>query len=177
MRPVTSEPDFHAQFAQGPRFAREVRVSRDIEAPQRLVWETLIRFDEYPKWNPFTTRVVGTPEVGAPVELHVNMPGRPRVVQREWVNLVEAPHRICWGLHMLGSSMLTTNRFQVLEPISETRTRYTTWDAFSGWMVPLVFAIYGAPMARGFDLMAEALRVHCESLARQASATEVSKPS
>ena len=145
-----------------------VRAEIEIDATPEVVFDLLTDLAKYPEWNPFTEAVETELEIGEPVTLYVKMPGRPRVVQREWVNRVEAPERICWGIRWAlrdaGTGALTTNRHQLLESLGEARTRYTTWDEFSGWLVPLVFAIYGGPMRKAFAQMAEALRVRCESL-------------
>ena len=62
-------------------------------------------------------------------------------------------------------ALLTTNRFQEITALGAGRSRYETWDEFSGWLVPLVFALHGENLQRAFAAMVEALRARCESLA------------
>ncbi len=50
----------------------------------------------------------------------------------------------------------------MLEPV-HAGTRYTTVDRFSGLLVPVVMALYGTPMQRGFQQMADALKARVES--------------
>ena len=74
----------------------EVRsVTVDIEAPQAFVWEVLLDYARYPEWNPYTVRVESTCVVGDPVDLYLPDPNRPGELmhQREWVCLVDPPHR------------------------------------------------------------------------------------
>lgn len=154
--------DLHAHFRQRERFAREVRAEARVRAPAALVWRVLTDFERYPEWNPLTPRVVAKLEPGAVAELHVTLPRRRPSVQREVINRVEPERVLCWGLELGRPELLITNRFQVLEPLGAHATRYVTYDQFSGWLVPVVFALYGEPMRAAFSEMALALAAHCE---------------
>ena len=160
---------FHLRYQQGSILPKDVSASADIDAPIDLVWRLLVDFDSYPDWNPFTTRVVTTLQVGEPVELHVDMPGRSRSVQTEWVNLVEPGRTVCWGTRVVHPWLLCANRWQTLTDMGDGRTRYETIDRFSGVLVPLVMALYGEPMRQGFESVAQALKKHAESHAGSAA--------
>lgn len=149
---------FHARYRQRALFAREVSASTEIAASRDDVWNALVDFERYPLWNPFTTQVTTTLEVGAPVTLHVDMPGRAKSVRTEWVNLVEPGRTICWGMHLGHPVLLCANRWQQLDDLEGGRTRYHTVDRFSGLLVPLVMALYGESTRRGFESAALGLK-------------------
>ena len=149
---------FHLRYRQRSLFARDVEASVEIDAPRDVVWETLVDFESYPQWNPFTRRVETTLEVGAPVSLHVDMPGRSGSDRTEWVNLVEPGRTICWGMHLGHPGLLTANRWQELHDLGGGRTLYHTVDRFSGLLVPLMMALYGEPTRRGFESVAHELK-------------------
>lgn len=164
--PSPRQHPFHLRFLQGALFRREVRASIDIAAPIDVVWRLLTNVDDYPSWNSFTPRV-DTPglAVGNHVELHVRMPGRGPRVQREWVNLVDPPHALCWGLRWGHPAVFVGNRWQVLEAIDDSTTRYVTYDRFSGVLAPIVIASYGRAIQAGFELCARDLRNAAEARA------------
>ena len=165
---------FHLRYQrferEGP-LARAVRAESQIEARREEVWATLVDFERYGEWNPFTRAVHTTLEVGDPVELHVDMPGRSTSVRTEWVNLVEPGRTICWGMHMGHPALLCANRWQSLHDLPGGATRYETVDYFSGVLTPMVIALYGEPTRLGFASVAVALKQRVESRARAMEAT------
>ena len=64
--------------------------SIDIEAPAQRVWEILVEVERYGEWNPFTTRVDTSLEVGSPVDLYVSL-GPFRLKQPELIQDVVPP--------------------------------------------------------------------------------------
>lgn len=153
----TREHSFHQRFAQGRWFRREVSASAEIDAPVDRVWAVLVDFARYPTWNPMTPRVEARLEVGAPAHLWVDMPRRSRRRVTEWINRVEPGRTLCWGMHMGPRWLLCANRWQQLEALPQQRTRYTTVDRLSGLLAPLVMLLYGEPMRRGFQSVADGL--------------------
>lgn len=129
----------------------------DIDAPVERVWEILTNFELYGEWNPFTTRVDTSLEVGAAVDLHVTL-GTRRFRQKERIESVEPPTLLVWGMTMGAAWLLTARREQRLEALGDARCRYVTTDAFSGLLTPLVVLLYGGAIRRGFNAMAVALR-------------------
>jgi len=151
-----------SRFPMSDRFPMSVRASVDIHAPQQRVWDVLADFTSYPQWNPFTATVDGSLDDGASVTMEVRMLNPWSITQVEYVNSVVEGRRICWGMTMGAASLLTTNRLQTLEPIDEGTTRYVTDDRLCGWLTPVVRALYGNKMLRGFEAMAEALKARAE---------------
>lgn len=152
-----SHPE-HRRFRQRRLFARDVEASVEIDAPRATVWAALVDFEAYPRWNPFTPRVSTDLEVGSPVHLGVDMPGRAYSDRVEWVNLVEPGRTICWGMMIGHPALLVANRWQELEELGPARTRYATVDRFSGLLVPMMMALYGEPMRRGFESVGAGLK-------------------
>lgn len=149
---------FHQRYRQRRLYARNVGAEAEIDAPREAVWQALVDFEHYGDWNPFTRSVSTTLEVGTPVRMNVDMPGRSKSVRTEWVNLVEPGRTICWGMHMAHPTLLCANRWQELHDLPGGRTRYVTIDRFSGLLVPLVMALYGEPTRKGFESVALGLK-------------------
>lgn len=142
------------------------RAEVEIEAPAETVFEVLTRLDEYPRWNPFTSRVTSTLEVGAPVRMRVHL-GRLSLTQVEHVKQVAPPPpegRLVWGIQSLAPRLLRAERVQTVTPLGEGRCRYATADTIGGLLEPLVALLFGAALDEGFRAMAAALRDRAEGL-------------
>ncbi len=135
--------------------------SVDIEAPVRQVWEILVDVERYGEWNPFTTRVDTSLEVGSSVDLYVSL-GPFRLKQPELIQDVVPTSLLAWGMTMGARWLLKTRREQRLESLGDTRCRYTTTDAFTGVLTPLVVLLFGGLIRRGFNAMALALKERAE---------------
>ena len=136
--------------------------SVDIEAPVRQVWEILADVERYGEWNPFTTRVDTSLEVGSSVDLHVSL-GPFRLKQPELIQDVVPPSLLAWGMTMGARWLLKTRREQRLELLGDTRCRYMTTDAFAGVLTPVVVLLFGGLIRRGFNAMALALKERAEA--------------
>jgi len=148
----------HLKYRQGRLFADKVAARAEIAAPADRVWRVLADFEGYGQWNPFTPKVETDLAIGAPVTLHVDMPGKSSMVRTEWINLVEPEQTICWGMHMGHRGLLCANRWQVLHALDSGHTEYVTEDRMSGLLTPLVMALYGPAMQQGFQLVADGLK-------------------
>ena len=134
----------------------------EIEAPAEHVWAILMDTPGYAQWNAFTTRVDTNFEVGSPVDLYVTL-GPLKLKQPERIQSVEPPHLLAWGMTMGPAWLLSARRDQRLEPLSATRCRYVTTDAFNGMLTPLVVWLFGGSIRRGFNAMALSLKQHAEA--------------
>ena len=134
----------------------------EIYAPIERVWEILVDFERYREWNPFTTRVEANLEIGSPVMLHVTL-GRLKRKQPERIETVEPPQLLAWGVTMGARFLLVARREQRLEALGATRCRYSTTDATTGLLTPLVALLFGRLIRQGFNDMAAALKTRAES--------------
>ncbi|MDE3262149.1 MAG: SRPBCC domain-containing protein [Acidobacteriota bacterium] len=133
----------------------------EIEAPAERVWDILVDFDRYGEWNPFTTRVEASLEIGAPVMLHVRL-GWLKRKQPERIETVEPPHLLAWGVTMGARFLLVARREQRLEPLGANRCRYVTTDETHGLLTPLVALLFGRLIRQGFNDLAAALKTRAE---------------
>ncbi len=146
----------------------DIRTEIEIEAPRAHVWSILVDIPRYGEWNPFTPRIDTTLKIGEPVILHVAMKGRGQKTMRQpevMTSFVEG-EELGWGTTMVHRTVLHANRTQRLEDLGGGRTRYVSVDRFAGAIVPLVMALYGKHVQRGFDETARALKERAEAAAR-----------
>lgn len=157
-----------ARFAQGRLFAFAPEASVEIDAPVEIVWQVLVDFDSYPRWNLFTPSIACDGKLGSPVVMSVRFAGAKPMTQTEILNVFEPPRRLAWGMHMGSPLLLVANRYQTLEALGPERTRYRSIDYVSGLLAPLVRALYGEAMRAGFALAGEGLKREAERRQRAA---------
>jgi len=133
-----------------------------IQAPAEWVWNILIDIRAYPRWNPFTYKVISSLKPGEQVELYVRMPTRGDRIQIEYVRAVMPPCLLSWGMQMGASFFLKALREQRISPCSSQACTYLTTDAFQGILTPLVLYFFGADIRDGFNKVAYALKEEAE---------------
>jgi hypothetical protein len=145
---------------------RAYRAEAEIGASAETVFTVLTRLSEYPTWNPFTSRVVSTLEVGAPVRMRVHL-GRLTLTQVEELRQIQPPDaeagRLVWGIYAWPRWLLRAERVQTVEPLGPARCRYRTVDTIGGLLQPLVHRLFGRALDDGFAAVAAALRERAES--------------
>jgi len=137
-----------------------------ISAPAALVWAVLVDLAAYSDWNSFAYSVKSTLRVGDRLTMKLRL--RPRwgwnILIVEEVTLVDAQRRLGWRT-LSPAWLLQGERFQMLEALDVNRTRYTTSEAFSGILAPLVKWFIGHDFQRGYDNAARDLKQRAETLA------------
>ncbi|MCW2570281.1 MAG: hypothetical protein JWO88_339 [Frankiales bacterium] len=147
--------------------SHEVRsVTVEIAAPQSFVWDVLLDYSRYPEWNPYTVRVSSTCQLGDPVDLYLGNPWKPGELmhQREWVCLVEPPHRFAYEMPATPELDVHARRDQYVEATGPESCRYWTTDVLTGPLADVVMKHSGEWVKTGFDAVAVALKTRAESL-------------
>lgn len=139
-----------------------------IQAPAHRVWEVITDFDRYPEWNHFTPRITLANRdfhVGAELDLDCQMSDRSLLHDEHEVILAidEARFTFCMGTSRTrGRPGITSERWQVCEPLDETRTHFKNREQFSGPLAPLVYLLYAKKLRRAFERYCQDLQERCK---------------
>jgi hypothetical protein len=143
----------------------ETKTSNELER----AWKLLSDFDNYKKWNTFTT-FVGTsnqiPMIHEPVTLHVNL-GLPypfSILSKSksnltldfvWKDYQPRKHRLCWGIqgNSIANIFLTSYRCCELRFIENVGVQVKHSDLNEGIFAPLVEFMYVDVIEEGFHQM------------------------
>ena len=136
----------------------------DIDAPPAVVWEVLTDLARYREWNPFVIGCRSTLVPGEPIDLLVKLRAKPQN-QREWMIENVAGKRFAYRMKPFPLGALSSRRSHELEELRDGRTRYRSHMQLSGWLMPLVRALLGKDLERGFSEMSAAVRARSEQLA------------
>jgi hypothetical protein len=137
----------------------------DIEAPAELVWEVITDFPRYAEWNPFIVACSSTLKPGDPIDLQVMLTSRPQK-QREWI-LSHSPGAEFVYCMKPVPGLLRSRRSHKVSALGPGRSRYESHFELAGAMRPLVLALFGGGMRRGFAGMTAGIKTRAEQLQRQ----------
>ena len=154
---------------------KAVEIEISIDAPLELVWDTLLRIEEYPLWNPFIQKVECTAAslvVGSIIDLHVHWPSGRKEIAREQICTIERPGEkddtALWEYTYEGILarlyLLQAKRVQRLSKGQHGVTIYYSADFFKGigrFLVPF------REVKEGFLLQAEGLKKYCERKSKE----------
>lgn len=137
----------------------ESRISADAER----IWSIIMDLDRYPEWNPYTIAMKSTLKIGDPMVMTVKMSDTVTLDQTEYIRVLEAGHKVCWGINTDTPEFNSGERCQWLEPLAGGGTRYVSEDLIEGTANQLVTALFGSDVQNGFDAVALALKQRAET--------------
>lgn len=133
----------------------------DINAQPEKVWEVLVDFQSWEKWNSFIPSVEGNLKVGERLTIKVISPGLKPMIFKPIVFEVKANEKIIWGGSFLKILYKGDHAF-ILEPISDGKTRFRQIERFIG---PVVLFMNNMikKTELGYDQMNMAIKKEVES--------------
>jgi alpha-tubulin suppressor-like RCC1 family protein len=137
----------------------ESRIAADAER----VWAIIMDLARYPEWNPYTIAMKSTLQIGAPMVMTVKMSAAVTLEQTEYIRVLEAGHKVCWGIETDTPELNSGERCQWLEPLPGGGTHYVSEDLIEGTANPLVTGLFGSDVQNGFDAIALALKQRAEA--------------
>lgn len=138
--------------------------SVEIGAPAATVWAVLTDFDAYGQWNPFVPRASCRLEPGGPIDMDVRLRGDTLRHQREFINRVDPGRSFSYSMRPAPLRLLRSVREQTVAPSGPGTCHYASHFQIDGLLVPVVEALLGGGMRRGFDDMTAGLKRRAEEL-------------
>jgi len=139
---------------------RELDSWIDINASIEEVWENLVDFGSWKKWNSFIPLVEGKLEVGTTITIKVISPGMKEMLFKPQIYAITSYKKISWG----GSFMIFVYKGVhdfFLEYIEHTITRFRQIETFKGPIVMLMHDMI-TKTARGYQNMNEEFKDYIE---------------
>jgi hypothetical protein len=136
----------------------------DISAPSDLVWEVITDFDTYGQWNPFVVGCSSTLEVGSPIDMRVHIFRGFAQPQRERIFEHVPGKMFCYGVPPDALGAIRSRRCHEVSQTVDGACSYHSYFELSGWLAPLVRALFGPRLERGFESMSQGIKTRAESL-------------
>ncbi len=134
-----------------------------IEAPAELVWNILLDFENYEKWNSFCPSIkVPSLKLGSPVDMMVNLGGN-LAPQCEYITRLEPNSVIAWGMENKPDDPIKAVRTQTVTALSSKQCSYVTIDEFAGEAVEEMMELMAKIVEDGFNQCAYDLKAFAET--------------
>lgn len=143
----------------------QISTSILIHAPTSKVWAQLMDFEAYPNWNPFIRWIKGEAREGAKISVRLEQPGsdgmqfNPRIVK------ISKDKEFRWLGHLFVPGLFDGEHCFELSENADGTTLFVQQETFKGILVPLFSKMIRTNTRKGFELMNEALKARCESVA------------
>ena len=135
----------------------EILINSDITK----VWDVLMNFDSYPKWNPFITSISGEPKLGNRLTVSINPPGGKGMTFKPSILNLESNKEFRWKGKLGISGIFDGEHYFILEFLENDKTKFIHGEKFSGLLVPLAGKMLDKTQ-KGFQLMNESIKNECE---------------
>ena len=136
----------------------ELRTETEIDAPVERVWQVLMDFDSYPRWNPFIRSIRGTPEVGSRLEVEIGASGTRPMRFRPTVRVSLRDREFRWLGRLVIPGLFDGEHIFELTPQGSQSTRFVQRERFRGLFLPFLARRLEMDVRRGFEEMNRALR-------------------
>jgi len=135
----------------------EILINTDITK----VWDVLMNFDKYPKWNPFITSIIGEPKLGSRLTVSIKPPGGNGMTFKPNILTLEANKEFRWKGKLGINGIFDGEHYFILEFQENDITKFIQGEKFSGLLVPFVGKMLDKTQ-KGFQLMNESIKKECE---------------
>ena len=142
---------------------QEIESTTIIAAPAERIWSILMDFEHYPEWNPFVSRIDGTPQVGEKLHVRLTPPGGMAMSFKPSVVNVAPEQEFRWLGHLLVRGLFDGEHLFQLNAEGAGRTRFVQKEQFKGILVPLLMLMARKSTLRGFEAMNQALKERAEA--------------
>jgi hypothetical protein len=139
-----------------------VQTKIEINAPAKDVRSVLLRFEDYPKWNPFIVKVDGAVAEGAKVQVTVKPAGKDPISGETTITAL-TENRLAWTGSLAIPGLFRGRHEFIIEDKGPKTTIFYQNEKMAGLVVPFFDF---KPEAAGFVQMNEALKRRAEGGAK-----------
>ncbi len=136
----------------------------EISATPNQVWQILMDFESYPRWNPYIRYARGTPVVGKRIEVHTQPEGSRKLVFHPLILRLEENAELSWRGSPLPRFLFSGEHIFLLQPKSPGITSFIQHEIFTGLLVPFLRRTLDKRTLEGFRKMNEALKRRAEEV-------------
>lgn len=135
----------------------EILINRDITN----VWDVLMNFESYPKWNPFIRSIYGEPKLGNRLIVTINPPGGKGMTFKPKILTLEPNKEFRWKGKLGINGIFDGEHYFILEYLDNNKTKFIHGEKFSGILVYFAGKMLDKT-EKGFQIMNESIKNECE---------------
>lgn len=155
----------------------EIVTKVDIAATPARVWQALIDFPAYRRWNPVVRKISGPLVPGGVLSVLFRPRGSMPVWFRAMLTVVQPEVEFRWTGKMIATALFCGDHYFALRPLAPGRTELTQGEVFKGALAPVMYRLLADYNRSGFVQMNAALKEYVEGESVTAGGTLVQAPS
>lgn len=122
------------------------------------VWNVLVDFERYPRWNPFILSLTGTVTENEKIEARIKPAGGSAMTFKPTILRFVEHRTICWEGHLFFKGLFDGRHSFELFENGDGTTTFIQSETFSGILVPFFSDMIEDKTLKGFHLMNEKLK-------------------
>ncbi|MFN3196338.1 MAG: SRPBCC family protein [Chlorobiota bacterium] len=140
---------------------KNIETEITINAKPDKVWNTLMKTDEYHKWNPFVRKLEGEIKKGNQIAITLKQVNGKEMDFKPVITELAPQKELRWQGKLFISGIFDGEHYFMLEPIEGNKTKFIHGENFSGILIPFMGGVLKST-EEGFKAMNEELKTRCE---------------
>lgn len=132
-----------------------------IDAKPDVVWQTLMKTDEYEEWNPFVRKLEGNIEKGSQIEITLKQLNGKEIGLKPTVTELIPNKEFRWQGKLFIKGVFDAEHYFKLESKDNNKTKFIHGENFGAVLMPFMGGVLKST-EEGFKAMNEELKVRCE---------------
>ena len=135
----------------------------DINASKQKVWNILVDFKNYPKWNPFIKSIRGDLKVRNRLEVFIQPPGSKVYKFKPRVTSYKQYREFSWLGSLIVFGLFDGHHIFEIEEKGNGASKFIHREEFSGILVPFMWKQLNTQARAGFELMNKSVKQLAEN--------------
>lgn len=141
---------------------RKIETQIEINCSAKKVWNALVDFKSYAKWNPFIMDIEGPLKEGSHLKVTICSPKGKKMSFSPQLIKVDKEQKFSWqGKFVIKGLFDGAHMFEIV-PLEKNKVLFIQVEYFSGLLVPLLWKIIQPRTRSGFEAMNKALKKYLE---------------
>ena len=140
---------------------KEIRTQISIKAAPEKIWDILMSFEQYSRWNPFITAISGEKIPGKNLKVTIQPPDARAMNFNPRLLTLEQNKELRWSGKMIASFIFRGEHYFILQPNERGTTDFIHGEKFSGITLPFMKKML-EKTREGFELMNQELKLVSE---------------
>jgi hypothetical protein len=142
---------------------KKITTQTGIKAKPERIWDILTDFSSYELWNPFMTKIIGEPNLGNKIEVHIRTIRGKNRVYHPVITKLDENKELKWQGRSILPGIFDGERIFQIESTSPEEVTFTHMEIFSGLGAKFLGRGLDHDLQQGFQEMNNALKARAES--------------
>ena len=142
---------------------KEIYSEIEINASTEVVWEILMNFKDYPRWNPFMKQISGHATEGSRIKVFLQPPNSRGMTFKPKILECTPKKKLKWIGHLFLPKIFDGEHSITIKYIDDNNVLLIQKERFKGIIVPFLGDLYENTQ-KGFEMMNLALKKEAESV-------------